>query len=102
MIFYKLCACLSLIVLASVVLIYADTNGNVINPLSGQMNGSPNLNMNNNLNLVEEDSMAECTRCSEPRLIGCMRGKCYYRCYRRCTLGNMTYDEALRFTLPGH
>ena len=102
MIFYKLCATLSLIVLASVVLICAETNGNTINQLNGQMNGQLNGQMNNNLNLVEEDSMSECTRCSEPRLIGCMRGKCYYRCYRRCTLGNETYVEALRFTLPGH
>lgn len=100
MIFAKICVSLSLIVLASVVLIYADTNGNVINPMLNGQNG--NLNGNMNGNLIEEDSMAECTRCSEPRLIGCMRGKCYYRCYRRCTLGNMTYVEALRFTLPGH
>lgn len=93
-----------LFVFASLVLIYADTNGNTnnnnINPLNGQMNGNL-MNGNSNNNLVEEDNVAECTRCSESRLIGCMRGKCYYRCYRRCTLGNLTYVEALRFTLPG-
>ena len=100
MIFFKICVSLSLIVLASVVLIYAENNGNGINQQNGQMNGQMNGNMNNNM--VEEDSLAECTRCSEPRLIGCMRGKCYYRCYRRCTMGNLTYVEALRFTLPGH
>lgn len=70
MIFAKICVSLSLIVLASVVLIYAETNGNVINQLNGQMNGNFNGNLNNNLNNLEEESLAECTRCSEPRLIG--------------------------------
>lgn len=100
MIFYKLCTVLTLFVLTTaVVLIYAD-NGNSLNTLNGQLNGNT-INGNINNNMVEEDNVAECTRCSESRLVGCMRGKCYYRCYRRCTLGNLTYVEALRFTLPG-
>ena len=44
----------------------------------------------------------ECSRCGNSRLIGCMKRKCYYRCYRRCHDGNGTsWDEAIRFTLAG-
>lgn len=44
----------------------------------------------------------ECSRCGNSRLIGCMKRKCYYRCYRRCHDGNGTsWDEAIRFILPG-
>lgn len=102
MIIKKFGSFLILFVFAFLVLIYAETNGNNnnnnnINQLNGQLNGN-----NNNNNMDEENIVAECTRCSESRLVGCMRGKCYYRCYRRCTLGNLTYVEALKFTLPGY
>lgn len=44
----------------------------------------------------------ECSRCRMTRLIGCQRGTCYYRCYRRCFDGNGTFwDEAIRFTMKG-
>ena len=44
----------------------------------------------------------ECTRCRMTRLIGCLRGTCHYRCYRRCFDGNGTnWDEAIRFTMKG-
>lgn len=44
----------------------------------------------------------ECSRCRLTRLIGCLRGVCHYRCYRRCFDGNGTnWDEAIRFTMRG-
>ena len=44
----------------------------------------------------------ECTKCRMTRLIGCLRGTCHYRCYRRCFNGNGTdWDEAIRFTMRG-
>lgn len=45
----------------------------------------------------------ECTRCTLTRLIGCIRGRCFYRCYRRCNDGNGTViNEAVKFVLPGY
>lgn len=45
----------------------------------------------------------ECTRCTLTRLIGCIRGRCFYRCYRRCNDGNGTViNEAIKFVLPGY
>ena len=44
----------------------------------------------------------ECSKCRMTRLIGCQRGTCYYRCYRRCFDGNGTnWDESIRFTMKG-
>lgn len=78
MIFYKLCSVLIILILASVILIYADTNGNTnnnLNTLNSQtMNG--NLMNGNTMNtFLEEDNVAECTRCGESRLVGCLRGE---------------------------
>lgn len=71
------------------------TGNNGFSNAGGHHNGFGGVNgngLNNGKDMPEEDTIAECTRCGDSRLIGCMRGKCYYRCYRRCILGNMTYQ----------